>query len=205
MAVFNEHIATPVFAVGIPEIGHGITGENQPQRPALGSGAQGVFGADFVQDMSGYAMKILHHLDRLTEDVGIDPLERIMQQSAALIERNLVSVVDMAGAEGNRDYKISVNMEMRANVPKFILHDPNADSPVFPRRHNLERLDNIASSPPDCKKTAPISGHCRKYSIFFGDLPLLHLHFRKNAAFLWTCRNFVARQKKLSTGSDSGA
>ena len=90
-----------------------------------------------------------------------------MQQRAALIERNLVRIIDMAGAERDRHHEISVNMKVGADVPKFVLHDPVRTLLFFLKSTQSFQFHNIAPSEEDCKKTASISGLCRKYSIFF--------------------------------------
>lgn len=76
---------------------------------------------DFVQQMAGHAVHILHHLFGVVEDRVVDPLHGVVKTNSALIVSQLIRIVDMTGTERHRDQKITVNNKFRSDIAKLIL------------------------------------------------------------------------------------
>ena len=72
--------------------------------------------------MIGHAVEVFHDQSRLPENIGVDFLERIVQQGAALIKSNLISIVDMSFSAWNSYDIIAVYMKMRTDIFQFFLH-----------------------------------------------------------------------------------
>ena len=87
-------------------------GKDQSQSPAAAAPLRSAFLPDLFQDMLSNVAEIFHNQSRLTEHVGIDALQSVVQQSTALIESDLVSIIDMSFAAGYRNYIIPIDMKM---------------------------------------------------------------------------------------------
>ena len=72
--------------------------------------------------MVGNAVEIFHDQRRLLENIGVDFLNRIVQESTALVKSNLIGVVDMPFAARNSHDIIAVDMKVRTDIFKFFLH-----------------------------------------------------------------------------------
>ena len=71
---------------------------------------------DFPADVAGHANEVFHQLFRFAEDVGVDPLEDVMHDGAALIEGHLKGVIDMPGAVRNSDQVFAVDGKLRHHI-----------------------------------------------------------------------------------------
>ena len=76
---------------------------------------------DLVEQMSGNPVKVFHYVFRLAECIVIDPLQYVVQTDPALIEGQLIGVIDIAAAERYPHQKIAVHYEIVDDLLEFSL------------------------------------------------------------------------------------
>ena len=114
--VFDEDVTAEEVARRVADKRFAVTRRNHFECPVAGFRVELPFLPDFPADVAGHANEVFHQLFRFAEDVGVDSLEDVMHDGAALIEGHLKGVIDMPGAVRNSDQVFAVDGKLRHHI-----------------------------------------------------------------------------------------
>ena len=116
--VLDKNIGTPEVAAAVADQSSAVRGVQQPQRAFFGFH---MGRPDFAQDVFRDPADVVHYLCRFLEHLMVYALQGVVQTHPSLVVGDLVSVVHIPVAEGHGHQKISVDHELRDDIPEFTL------------------------------------------------------------------------------------
>ena len=121
--ILHKHIAAEEIPRRVAPVRFAVDGVDHFESAAAGGGVGGALVPDFRADMAGHPQKVVHQLLRRLEHIGVHPLDDVVQQRAALVERDLKGVVDVAGSIRDRDHEVAVELEAGGELPEIEFHN----------------------------------------------------------------------------------
>ena len=72
--------------------------------------------------MRSDTFNVFHEFDGIFENIVIDTLNCVVNDSSCLIERSLIGIIDVTGAVRNGNDKVTVNIKMRTYFSDIVFH-----------------------------------------------------------------------------------
>jgi len=116
----DEVVCAPKIPSSVLEPGFTLAGRNQGKHTTIAIR----LAVQLVSQMGRHPLDIVHHGDRILEDVVVHALDDIAYASAIFMEDSAIGIVDVAAAVGRRAAKLAIDGEMARD---------GADSVVKPR------------------------------------------------------------------------